>query len=279
MSLALTKEQAEYRFIPELDNLPLLNAQFKKQCFSRHAHEGYCIGVIEQGAQRFYRSGGNHIASENCIILVNADQIHDGQTATEQGWRYRAIYPLESMFNEVLSQFANQTGSPLFKDPVVSDRDLARQFRTFFSLANTETNSLEIQSIYYQVMSQLVLRHASGIVSPLKAQKDKKAARQICDYIMANLHNSITTEELSQLTGLNPFYLIRVFQKTMGLPPHAWQNQKRLLKATDLLKSGLSATESGIAVGFNDQSHFNRHFVRMWGTTPGRFQKAWMAQN
>ena len=99
------KEQANYRFVTELGGLPVLNAQFKNQCFSRHVHEGYCIGVIEQGAQRFYRSGGNHIASENCIILVNADQVHDGQTATEGGWRYKAIYPLDTMLSDIVSEY------------------------------------------------------------------------------------------------------------------------------------------------------------------------------
>ena len=104
----LTREKAHYQFIPELNDLPYLKAQFKNQCFSRHVHEGYCIGVIEEGAQRFYRSGGNHIASENCIILVNADQVHDGQTATDNGWRYKAVYPTGDMFNEVIREYTQQ---------------------------------------------------------------------------------------------------------------------------------------------------------------------------
>ena len=275
MGQTSSNEQANYRFVKELDNLPLLSARFKKQCFSRHAHEGYCIGVIERGAQRFYRSGGNHIASENCIILVNADQIHDGQTATDNGWQYKAIYPVDSMLSNVLGNFNNNGALPLFKDPVVSDRLLAHQFRHFFDLASTSNNCLEVQTSYFQVISELIAKHASGVINPIHAYSDKKSARQVCEYIMANLAESISTETLSAITGLNPYYLIRSFQKTMVLPPHAWQNQQRLLKATELLKSGLSATESGITVGFNDQSHFNRHFLRMWGTTPGRFQKAW----
>lgn len=272
------KEQANYQFVPELGGLPVLSAQFKHQCFSRHVHEGYCIGIIEQGAQRFYRSGGNHIASENCIILVNADQVHDGQTATEGGWHYKALYPVDSMLSDIVGEYRGGATMPLFKAPVVSDRPLAQQLRQLFSIIASGEDQLTIKTSYYALMSRLLENHACGYMDQNPASKSKKVASQICDYLNDNLHCAISTDELSTLTGLNPYYLIRSFQKTTGLPPHAWQNQQRLRKATALLKSGFSATDAGLSVGFNDQSHFNRHFLRMWGTTPGRFQKAWKAQ-
>ena len=53
-----SKEIAQYKIADELGGLELLNARYEKQNFSRHSHEGYTIGVIETGAQRFYRTGG-----------------------------------------------------------------------------------------------------------------------------------------------------------------------------------------------------------------------------
>jgi hypothetical protein len=38
--------------------------------FSRHVHETFCILLIENGAQRFYRSGGEHCAPQGHIVLV-----------------------------------------------------------------------------------------------------------------------------------------------------------------------------------------------------------------
>ena len=54
-----SKEKAEYKITEELGGLETLNAEYEKQNFSRHSHEGYTLGVIEQGAQRFYRTGGH----------------------------------------------------------------------------------------------------------------------------------------------------------------------------------------------------------------------------
>lgn len=52
------REQVDYLHLEELGGLEMLKASYFQQEFSRHAHEGFCIGVIEEGAQRFYRTGG-----------------------------------------------------------------------------------------------------------------------------------------------------------------------------------------------------------------------------
>ena len=50
-------EWANYFHLKELGGLELLKAQYHQKQFSKHVHEGYCIGVIEEGAQSFFRTG------------------------------------------------------------------------------------------------------------------------------------------------------------------------------------------------------------------------------
>lgn len=71
-----SREQVNYLHLEELGGLEMLKASYFQQEFSRHVHEGFCIGVIEEGAQRFYRTGGEHVAPKGDIILVNADEVH-----------------------------------------------------------------------------------------------------------------------------------------------------------------------------------------------------------
>ena len=84
-------EFADFQIAKELGGLELLDASYNKQNFSRHSHEGFTVGVIEQGAQRFFRTGGNHIAPQDSIILVNAEEVHNGHSATDYGWSYKAM--------------------------------------------------------------------------------------------------------------------------------------------------------------------------------------------
>ncbi|MGA8119358.1 MAG: AraC family ligand binding domain-containing protein [Rouxiella badensis] len=87
------KEQARFYQLPEFNGLEMLKASYREQFFSRHVHETFCILLIEKGAQRFYRSGGDQVAPQGHIVLVNPDEVNTGQAESLSGWGYRAIYP------------------------------------------------------------------------------------------------------------------------------------------------------------------------------------------
>ena len=82
----------------------------------------------------------------------------------------------------------------------------------------------------------------------------------------------VTLTDVARAAGLSPFHAARLFTRATGLPPHAWRNQVRLQRALAPLRAGVSVTEVAAASGFTDQSHFTRHFRRMFGVPPGRWQ-------
>ena len=98
-------ECVDYWHIQELGGLELLKASYQETEFSKHTHEGYCIGLIDEGAQSFLRTGNQHIAPKGDIILVNADEVHTGSSAVDSGWCYRAIYPTPEMMAEISTDF------------------------------------------------------------------------------------------------------------------------------------------------------------------------------
>lgn len=54
------KDTADHSTAKVLGGLELLSAEYYRQNFAKHTHEGYTVAVIERGAQRFYRTGGQH---------------------------------------------------------------------------------------------------------------------------------------------------------------------------------------------------------------------------
>ena len=68
------------------------------------------------------------------------------------------------------------------------------------------------------------------------------------------------------------FYLAHIFEKEVGLPPHAYLDSVRIKKSKQLLASGGSIANAAFAVGYADQSHFTHRFERLLGTTPGQYQ-------
>ena len=268
------RNKAEYSYAPDLGGLELLSASYNDQRFSRHVHEGYCIGVIESGAQRFFRSGENHIAAKDSIILVNADQVHDGHKETDEGWSYRAMYPLPDMLGEVASEFyGRHKDAPWFSESVVSDLYMANKLRRLFTLLQYSDNHLQREVYYMGVLTELLQRHGSKDASLLELGKEHLAVQRIRDFIDSHYADNISMQQLANLVHLSPFYLARLFQKTVGLPPHAYQIQRRLLKAKSLIHQGKKLSDVALDCGFSDQSHLSRHFKRLLGLAPGAYQK------
>ncbi len=267
-------EQATYHHAQELGGLELLKACFQEQNFSKHTHEGYTVGVIETGAQQFYRTGGNHIAPQYSIILVNADQVHTGCAASQGGWSYRAIYPTPEQF----FQADNNTGlcpegAPYFPSAVVEDRAMAGLLRHCFSVLEHSDNRLLRESLLISCLQTLVQRHSltkdkSIMLSDAKPQLLR--SKQLLDDA-PELDISLT--ELASLAGISQYHFIRQFQRHFELSPHAYQIQARLRKAKQLIRHGDSLSDAAHGSGFHDQSHFHRHFKAAMGITPGRFAK------
>ena len=80
---------------------------------------------------------------------------------------------------------------------------------------------------------------------------------------------------LAQRAGLRRESFSRAFRRTAGLPPKAWLHCLRLEKARALLRQGKSIAEAALAVGYADQSHFHRMFVKFYSVTPGCYQRGW----
>ena len=153
--------------VDDLGGLEVLQATYRRQTFSRHSHEGFCVGVIDDGAQRFYRTGGEHVAPLGSIILVNADDIHTGSSATEEGWSYQAMYPTPELLAFLSRDLKTGAGAtPYFPNPVVHDVGLAGQLRMAFSLLRSDENRLMKETMVFSALTWLMLRHGKSRIDP-----------------------------------------------------------------------------------------------------------------
>lgn len=272
--MAKEQEIATYAKVDELGGLETLQAQYHHQNFSRHTHEGYTVGVIDAGAQRFLRNGSNHIAPRDSIILVNHDEVHDGHSATDGGWSYQAIYPLPEQLSQIQTDAGlTNTGSIYFNDPVVHDPEMAQLLRLAFHHLHQSDNRLLRETLLYSALLKLMQRHGSehrDIAEPKQAKHNIALVRSFLEDHPAE---DVSLNDLSELSGLSAYHLVKQFKKRYGLPPHAYQIQCRIRLAKKLIAQGFSLIDTALKSGFHDQSHFNRHFKRALGIPPGQFAK------
>ena len=93
-------------------------------------------------------------------------------------------------------------------------------------------------------------------------------------WLEENFATKVSIEKLAVQAGLSPRHFARSFLQATGYTPYAYLLWVRLSHARELLKEpGRAKTLKEIAglCGFFDQTHFGRHFRRMFGTTPAAF--------
>jgi len=270
--MSATKEQAKYKIHQELGGIEMVEANFHHHNFSKHSHETYTINIIESGCQRFLSAGQNFVAPEHSIIFVNADEVHTGQSGTQNGWSYRGISPTEQQFHQLASDIGLAQGfAPFFPNAVVEDKQMAGELKVLFNTLSFSSNSLLRETMLYGVLTRLMLKHGKSNQVIKQQQNSNQKLAWVRQYIHEHLAENISLEHLANISGFTPFYLVRQFQKNYGLPPHAYQIQHRLQHSKTLLKQGKKVAHVATQVGFYDQSHFHRHFKKANGITPSKY--------
>ena len=98
-----------------------------------------------------------------------------------------------------------------------------------------------------------------------KLQKTIKKYYTIEDFSIAQLASDLAMSERQ---------LQRKLKAALNITPGEYIREYRLIKARDLLKSGMSVGQVSEAVGFSSQNYFARCFKLQNGKTPSEYQKS-----
>lgn len=94
-------------------------------------------------------------------------------------------------------------------------------------------------------------------------------------YIRAHMAENLNVDQLAEQCYLSKYHLMRLFRAETGMSIYAWLTQQRLLKAREMMNSGIRSTEAAYRCGFDTYSCFTRAYSKQFGTTPtGRTRTA-----
>jgi AraC family transcriptional regulator len=136
------------------------------------------------------------------------------------------------------------------------------------------SDRLALDSACQLVIFQMLKRHGFQPHTPtLQGGLATAVRRRIVDYVEAHLDQPLVLDQLAGEAKLSTFHFARMFRVSFGMPPHRYVDQRRILRASHLLRD-LTTTLSAIALscGYSSQSHFNRAFKAKTGVTPGEWR-------
>lgn len=110
-------------------------------------------------------------------------------------------------------------------------------------------------------------------VKELQQASYSKAIAVCIDYIVGNIQNKISLDDLASHTNLTPKYLSALFRKETGQTIRSFILDAKMEKAKNLLAySQFTYSEISQYLSFYSQSHFISMFKRQIGMTPKEFR-------
>jgi AraC-like DNA-binding protein len=99
--------------------------------------------------------------------------------------------------------------------------------------------------------------------------------RRAREFLRANIKRGVALKEVARECGLSVGYFSHAFRRTLGVAPHKWLIEQRVVLSKEKLRDdGLSLSDVATECGFSDQSHLTRVFRKTVGVSPGAWRRA-----
>lgn len=249
--------------------IEFFEAFISNQTFARHAHEGFAIGAIVEGAGGYLCRGERMVLPAGSLSLMNPEEPHTGQAASTHV-RYNMLYTSEAAVRAILDLrklrgFAEITPQD---NALLLTRSLAKLSTCLNAPSSLDRRMMTEEAVH------AVLAHAFshyGGAELRRPGQERAAVRQLLDRIAEGVAagEALSLSDLAAYVDLNPSYLIRSVKRATGMTPHEHVLRHRVCRAKDMLLNGVPASEAAVDSGFCDQSHMIRHLRRSFGVTPG----------
>ncbi len=254
-----------------LTGVTFMTGSYRNTRFSRHSHSTYAFGVVQSGALGFRYLGEPCVAVSGDINTVVPGEVHDGYSASDEGWSYRMAYVDSSEVSKISSDvWGRDRGLPFIPHGVLNAPDLSALLgELHLGLEASLLDDLSAETLLLTFLGNLVSRFGEYRESPpVSAPIDA-----VCRFMRENLERNISLQELATVSGLSRWHFLRSFKNKIGLTPHVYLFQLRIRRAEELLRIGRSPVLVALELGFADQSHLTRCFKSFLGTTPGAYQR------
>ncbi len=242
--------------------MEVLSTRIRDHKFPVHFHDTFVIQLITSGADACQCTG--LAAASQQVFMHTPFAPHSGGPMGNDSLVYRALYPSLALTEELIGELPKLAPLSLIRECP----KLARLIETFDAEC-PRSSRRQLKQIMLRVVDFAASKNDDAVRwTTHRSCPDLEAARR---HLIRHCRRDVSIAELSEVTYLSRFHLIRKFKTHFGITPRQFLVSQRVLMAKRLLAEGIPISTVALEAGFSDQSHLTRCFGRVMGFNPGEF--------
>ncbi len=239
------------------------------QKFPNHFHEYYVIGFVESGRRYLSCKNKDFTVDAGDLLIFNPLDNHACKQVDNKALDWRSINISEDIMRETVRQITGIGYLPKFNVTVAHHSEMVFPLRELHKLIMDESKDFEKEEIFFFLIEQLIAEYDEPKNDYLGVNDE---IQKCCTYMENHFAELITLDELSKLSNLNKYTLLRSFTRQRGVTPYQYLEAIRVGEAKKLLEKGIDPLDVAIQTGFSDQSHFTNFFKKLIGLTPRQYK-------
>lgn len=251
------------------------DAEMRQPALDHHLfvlHQGGPKRVVRKGAGQ---TRDEIVALNSCTTVESGSSYHWN---TEGPIAFAHIYVRPDRFGEMVGEAFNRDPANVRLAERIGQYDPLTA--NLFNAVLAARDQPDWSALAEPYLDALIVRLASlatqggSFVPPPRLTLAPHTVRRVREYIMANLANRITLDDLAMVAGYSRYHFVRAFRISAGYPPYAYLIRQRIEHACALLAGGdLPIAEVAVQSGFSSHAQFSTRFREVMGISPVEYRR------
>ncbi|MEN6635299.1 MAG: AraC family transcriptional regulator [Clostridiaceae bacterium] len=249
-----------------------------------HFHDFYECSLLLSGKLSYQIESVSFAEEPGDLLLIGPNHVHRPLFIHGTEPYARIVFWLSRSFVDTLSGEGNDLSVCFFGERHgtirLHDADRAKITQLLFELLQAisgEPFGREVlcRSLAASLLVYLNRISRGGSDAPQQAVlRTSPLVKRVLDYLEEHLSEPVTLDTLSRTVFLSKYYLERKFKEETGASIYQMLQQKRMIRARNLMQKGFTLTEVSQSCGYAAYSGFYKAFVSEYGVSPHAYDTA-----
>lgn len=250
----------------------------RRACASRaayrpHTHTTLSIGVVDSGTSTLTCHGTRVAIGPGALVAIPAGCVHTCNPAPGGHWSYQMLHLDSAWVATVLAQASGAPAGALQQAYIDTQAPAYQAFCRLNQCLFSDACAPDKEAALVRFIQSGAWCAGHGLAPQRQPTPTTPALERVQALLREQHADPLPLAALAQVAAMDGYALIRAFRATTGMTPHAYQLDQRIAQARALLRADTGLADVAHALGFCDQSHFQRAFKQRVAATPGTYRR------